>query len=526
MKRSDVRTGLCRFFALSLALVASMASTSCSGYASQAGFELEDKSIIVRKGGDLQAALDKATPGDTIFLEAGATFRGAFKLPKKPGAEFITIRSSADDRELPPPGTRLDPAKYKDKLATIISDVPGEPAILGVDGAHHFRFIAIDFGPTIGGMYNIIQLGTGSEKSVDDLPHHIEFDRVWIHGSPTEGQRRGIAANGRHINVVNSHISEIKRKGDESQGIAVWASDGPVIIVNNFIEAAAENILFGGAGSYLKLVPTDCIVDSNHLSKPLEWLGTDWVVKNLFEIKNGRRITVTNNLMTNNWAMGQDGNALLFTTRADNGNATIIEDIEFSGNIVRGSSGGLNILGGEGAGGHRLTIRNNIFDDIGHEKWGGGGNLMKVTDWNGLVIENNTVMNAGSIAVAYGRPVRGFVFRSNIIFEGEYGFFGDDLGPGQKAIDRYFPGGTVTGNIIIGGSKESYREPNIFLSAIGQVGFENPSKGDYRLRSTSAYIKAAPGGKPIGAYLNPNLVGTKAPKIYGSAIDVKESIIP
>ena len=69
--------------------------------------------------------------------------------------------------------------------------------------------------------------------------------------------------------------------------------------------------------------------------------------------------------------MGQDGNAILFTTRADNGNATVIEDIEFSGNIVRGSGGGMNILGSEGAGGHRLTVRNNIFDDLDGSKWGG-----------------------------------------------------------------------------------------------------------------------------------------------------------
>mgnify|MGYP001236024116 FL=1 len=491
-------------------LTASIVPAACSGYASEIGLEYGDKSITVRKGGNLQVAIDKAEPGDTIYLEAGATFKGAYRLPNKSGAEFITIRSSAADEELPPAGTRLDPAKYQDKLATIISDVLGEPAILGVNGAHHFRFIAIEFGPTIGGMYDIIRLGTGSEKSVDELPHHIEFDRVWIRGSQTEGQRRGIAANGRHIRVENSHISDIKRKGDESQGIAVWASDGPVTIVNNFIEAAAENILFGGAGSHLKLVPTDCVVDSNHLSKPLEWLGTDWVVKNLFEIKNGRRISVTNNLMTHNWAMGQDGNALLFTTRADNGNATIIEDIEFSGNIVRGSGGGLNILGGEGAGGHRLTIRNNVFEDIGAKRWGGGGNLMKVTDWNGLVIENNTILNSGSIAIAYGRPVRGFVFRSNIIFEGEYGFFGDDLGPGQKAIDRYFPSGTMTGNIIIGGKRETYREPNIYLDSIDQVGFEAPVKGDYRLRPTSPYFRAGPGGKPIGAFLDPTHVGTRS----------------
>ncbi|NOT49046.1 MAG: hypothetical protein HOP17_15000, partial [Acidobacteria bacterium] len=453
-------------------IVACFCVAGCSSYVAGSGLEFGEKTITVRKGGDFQAALDRAVPGDSIILEAGATFAGAFKLPRKTGAELIIIRSSAPDDRLPPPGIRFDPVKTAAVVPKLVSDVKGEPVISAVDGAHHFRFIGVEFGPTVEGLYDIIRIGTGQEKSAEELPHHIEFDRVWIHGSKTEGQRRGIAANGRHIRIINSYISDIKRKGDESQGIAAWATDGPIEITNNYIEGAAQSILFGGASSALKLVPTDCTVDSNHLNKPIDWKGTDWVVKNIFEVKNGKRIKVTNNLMTNNWAMGQDGNAILFTTRADNGAATIIDEIEFSGNIVRGTGGGMNILGGEGSGGHRLTVRNNIFDDIDGKKWGGGGHFMKVTDWDGLVIENNTIIQKSNISVAYGAPVKGFVFRNNIVFENEYGIFGDGLGSGQRAIDKYFPGGTVTGNIIVGGKRELYREANIFPSSFEQIGFE------------------------------------------------------
>ncbi len=495
-----------QFLLILLATVTALAG--CSDYVAGSGLEFSDKTITVRKGGDFQAALDQALPGDTIILEAGATFVGAFKLPRKNGDEFVTIRSSAPDAQLPSPGMRIDPLKHKAFLPKLLSDVKGEPVIAAVDGAHHFRFVAVEFGPTIEGMYDIIRIGTGQEKAVEELPHHIEFDRVWIHGSRTEGQRRGIAANGRHIKISNSYISDIKRKGDESQGIAAWATEGPIEIVNNYIEGAAQSILFGGAGSTLKLVPSDCIVDSNHLNKPVEWKGTDWVVKNVFEIKNGKRIRVTNNLMTNNWAMGQDGNAILFTTRADNGDATIIDEIEFSGNVVRGTGGGMNILGGEGSGGHRLTIRNNIFDDIDGQKWGGAGHFMKLTDWNGLVIENNTIIQKNNIAVLYGEPVKEFVFRNNIVSENEYGFHGDGVGSGQRAIDKFCPGGVVTSNIIVGGNKALYREPNIFLASFDQVGFEN-LPGLYRLRANSPYLKAGFGGKRIGADLDAAKVGTK-----------------
>lgn len=491
---------------IKLILILSVLSvmTGCSGYVSGTSLEFAEKTIIVKRGGDFQAALEKAVPGDTILLEAGVTFSGAFTLPKKNGAEFVTIRSSASNDKLPSDGKRLDPQKYLDQLPKIVSDVKGEPAILAVEGAHHYRFVAVEFGPTIEGLYDIIRIGTGQEKSIDELPHHIEFDRVYIHGHPTLGQRRGIAANGKHIRVVNSHISDIKRKGDESQGIAAWATDGPIEITNNYIEAAAENILFGGAGSNLKLVPTDCIVDSNHLNKPLAWRESDWVVKNLFEIKNGRRIKVTNNMMTNNWAMGQDGNAILFTTRADNGIATIIEDIEFSGNVVRGSGGALNILGGEGSGGHRLTIRNNVFDDIDGKKWGGAGHFMKVTDWNVLKIENNTILQKGNITVAYGNSIRGFTFRKNIVFENEYGMFGDNLGSGQKAIDKYFPAGVFADNLIVGGRKDLYRDSNLFAASLSEIGFTDAANGDFRLRPGNSYAKAQ-----VGANIEISKVGTR-----------------
>ena len=349
--------------------------------------------ILVKAGQDLQAALDRAVPGDTVMMEAGATFKGSFQLPKKSGEAFITIRSSAPDELLPPPGARMDPDKYQTQLPKLSSD-SASPVIRTSAGAHHYRFIGLEFGGTREGVGNIIQIGTGSERKEEEIPHHLEFDRVYIHATSPLGQRRGIAANGRHIKIVNSHISGIVREGDESQAIAAWATDGPIEIVNNYLEAAAENILFGGGASELKLVPSDILVERNHLNKPDQWRGTKWVVKNLFEIKNGRRIKVRNNLMTNNWGMGQDGTAILFSTRADNGPATIIEDVEFTDNIIRNSDNGISVFAEEGSGGHRLTIRNNLFDRIGKRGAEGSGRFMKSTSWKGLVIENNTIINS------------------------------------------------------------------------------------------------------------------------------------
>ena len=63
----------------------------------------------VAAGGNLQQAIDNAQPGDTIALEAGATYTGNFVLPNKSGSDWITIRT-AGATGLPGDGERVSPA--------------------------------------------------------------------------------------------------------------------------------------------------------------------------------------------------------------------------------------------------------------------------------------------------------------------------------------------------------------------------------------------------------------------------------
>ena len=65
----------------------------------------------VRSGDDLPTILKKANCGDTIQLQAGATFTGVFTLPAKncDDSHWMIIRTSAPDSALPPEGTRITP---------------------------------------------------------------------------------------------------------------------------------------------------------------------------------------------------------------------------------------------------------------------------------------------------------------------------------------------------------------------------------------------------------------------------------
>jgi hypothetical protein len=253
--------------------------------------------IDVPAGGSLQSALNNVQRGGTIRLAAGATYVGNFTLPAKPGTDYILITTATS---LPAPGTRINPL-YKPALATIRSANTAS-ALVTAAGASYYRIVGVAFEANQNGSGDVITLGRDSQTTLAEVPHHIELDRILIAGHATAGQKRGISANATHVVISNSDIRDIKAAGQDSQAIAAWNTPGPVEIRNNYLEAAGENIMFGGSGINIPgAVPSDIVVERNVLTKKQEWRGTAWTVKNLFELKNARRVVVRGNLMQYNW---------------------------------------------------------------------------------------------------------------------------------------------------------------------------------------------------------------------------------
>src|SRR5207249_4012910 len=148
--------------------------------------------------------------------------------------------------------------------------------------------------------------------------------------------------------VINSYISEIKTVGQDSQAICGWNGPGPFTISNNYLEAAGENVLIGGADpSIPNLTPSDITFTRNYLAKQVAWRTQGWQLKNLFELKNAQRVVVDGNLMEYNWEAAQAGYAVLFTPRNDGGTApwTVVQHVQFTNNIVRHVSSAVSILG-------------------------------------------------------------------------------------------------------------------------------------------------------------------------------------
>jgi hypothetical protein len=227
-RRVSVRPYSC-LAALVLALLAESRATAATRY--------------VAAGGDFQAALNAAQPGDEIVLAAGARFVGAFSLPIKPFGPVITIRSSATL-----PERRVTPADGE-LLPTIASGAVLS-ALTGT-GASNWRLDGLRFESNLNGEGNVIGLQDAT---------NIAMDRLLIVAG-AQGQKRGIMGNGSQITLTRSHIANIWRTGQDSQAFCAWDGPGPYTVRDNFLEAASENVMFGGANSRsADRIPSDILV--------------------------------------------------------------------------------------------------------------------------------------------------------------------------------------------------------------------------------------------------------------------------
>jgi hypothetical protein len=466
--------------------------------------------VPVPAGADLQAAINAARPGDELLLTAGVVYTGNFRLPVIAGTTYITIRT--DSAALPRPGVRVSPADTG-QLAKIKSP-NASPALTTAEGAHHWRIENVEFPSTAGGSGDIIVLGSGSQTDAAQMPRDLVFDRVYIHGDPAAGQKRGIALNSGYTEIINSYIADIKATSVDSQAICGWNGTGPYLIENNYLEAAGENVMFGGADPTVwNLVPSDITLRGNTLSKPTAWKAAAWSVKNIFELKNARRVLVEGNILENIWKAGQAGFAVQITPRNQGGKApwSTVEDITFRSNVIRHAGSAINISGWDDlqASGQaqRIQIVNNLVFDIDTARWGGSGIFVQIGNSpRNLVIERNTVVHSGTVLNIYGSKgsapwvIEGFAFRDNLVKHNLYGVKGDGLAVGQHTLSAYFSNLVFDRNVLAGGSPSAYPAGNYFpTESEFLAAFANAAAEDYSLVASTPLRTAASDGGAVGA---------------------------
>jgi hypothetical protein len=470
--------------------------------------------IVLQAGDDLQEAINNARFGDTIALQGGATFTGPIMLLDKGAgtgtdADFITIRT-ANLSGISGEGERIKP---DGNMARIVA--PGSSSAIGTrEKAHHYKFIGVEFAPAQNSdyVYNLIDLGASDYRTTSQFPHHLVFDRCYVHSTGLNKARRGFALNSGETSIINSYVSGFAGAGDETQAIAGWNGPGPFHIINNYLEGGAEVLLFGGSDPSIQgLVPSDIEIRRNLFHKRAEWAGKA-TIKGTFELKNAKRVVVDGNIIDT----GIRVTAFVITVRNQNGGApwSTIEDVQIVNNIVRHASTGVNILGSDdqhpGQEAKRISIVNNLFLDLVSP-----GDIAYFLQMNGaesVTVSHNTVQQAGNIISSYGSPTKNFSFINNIVQYNSYGIACFIQGGSclESAFCRCLPNATVKGNVIADNANASAGGPiqnnfplgNLFVASYEKIGFINYAADNWQLTPTSSIRRRATDGKDPGVDFN------------------------
>jgi hypothetical protein len=432
--------------------------------------------VNVPSGSNLQTAINNASLGTTLMLQAGATY-GAVTLPNKSGSGWIYIVSNGT---LPALGNRVTPAQAS-QLAKI--QVSTQPGISTSSGAHHYRFVGIEVSLTGTLTMAVVDLSSGGPST---QPHHIILDRCYIHGTSSGTHRRGVQLHGAHLAIINSHVSDFHEAGADSQAIVSWSGTGPLKIQNNFASAAGENILFGGADPTGSVGPSDIELRGNYLFKPTSWKGSSWTVKNLLEFKNSRRVLAEGNVLENNWEAAQNGFSILVTPRNQEGGCPSCgtQDITFRRNILINGQQGINILGDDNEQPSTRTARI-LFQD---NRFGvccvngdSGRGFMTTRGPVDVVFDHNTWPTLGQQSFHENSPkAAGFVFTNNIIPNGSWGLIGTNSPTAAEVFAEQFANAVWTGNALVGSSSNGYPAGNFFPSSVAgatQTGIDGKPVG-------------------------------------------------
>lgn len=264
-------------------------------------------------GAQLQTDLNDAAAGgcangDVIELQAGTTYTttSSFNLPARSGSStgwVYIISSDAPEiggSGLPAAGTRVCPiASIGPSCSTTNTSLTamaslrssesgfGGPLLSRSTGAAYYRLVGLDLelidaNASEGNTYYVVEFNNG-DTSVSTLAQHITIDRCYIDGSPSYGVTHAINLDGQYIEITESYFgTHVFQVGDaDTNDIAAWNSIGPYRIYDNYLQAAGETTIFGGADTSLPSPsePSD-ITETNNSFYKAYFVGTGSVTDN------------------------------------------------------------------------------------------------------------------------------------------------------------------------------------------------------------------------------------------------------
>ena len=234
--------------------------------------------IVVPAGGSIQAAISAAKYGDTILLQAGATYDtpgvfSSFNLtdkgapPTNTDADYITITTSdpsgiaAALSNYPHSDTRITPAMAANMPR--VRTIGSFPVFWINRNSKYWRIKGLNI-TTAPGAHSIRLIGLGEDtpRGRAEFPDHIDIEQNWIHPHEEDGTPLSSsnivrsAENAIYLEGTNIRIRQNAMQGfvgRDSGGhtltsaghlMTTWADN--VLVENNLIEAWTYSIFYGG----------------------------------------------------------------------------------------------------------------------------------------------------------------------------------------------------------------------------------------------------------------------------------------
>ncbi|MGH9515751.1 MAG: hypothetical protein ACRD3P_08750 [Terriglobales bacterium] len=442
----------------------------------------------------------------------------------------------------------------------------GVPVLRLADGANHYRIgPGLELTRASGDGIHYALVGRRQDTATKGI-NHVVIDRDWIHGTPVDETVRGVFTAGwTYAAIVDSYINDLHCVAaigtcTDSQAISGGVGDipeGPLKIENNFLEAGAENILFGGGRG--SIVPSDITISHNHLSKPLIWMPGQtgfvggmnddprkcarfntpglcpFIVKNLFEIKNAQRVLFEGNILENSWpGFTQRGASIVLQVVSQGGSgnpSATVADITIRYNRASHTASGIVIAAPSPGSAAmpkleaRISIHDDEFDDISPAYQNGVTHNVGVAfqltrgpkspPLHDITIDHVTMLmqhpeHLMILGAPLNDPLVNFVFTNNVVSSPpDLAIIG--IGPaapcgsgGQTNVERWencTSHGIFAHNVLIGASG-AWPHKNFLDRSLNEVGFaiHNDGRGgDYHLATTSRHKLSASDGRDPGA---------------------------
>lgn len=417
--------------------------------------------VNVSTAAGLQTAINDSS-GPTLILAVPGTYLGNFQLRNKTldADKWIVIRADTADANLTPsskPWILPAQASYMVKLQALDTLLP---ALDCDDTSHGYWLAGVEFLPnTANPDRDLCILGRGNMTLASQQPDRITFQSCYLHGSVAGGGHRGILFNGSNGIIRESYFAEFWEVGRDCQALCMINGAGPLLVLNNYLEASGENILIGGGDpSITNQVPSNITIRGNHFFKPLSWqVDHPGSVKNIFELKNAAVVLIENNVFENCWVDAQSGHAIVFTIRNQDNTApwSVVRDVTFRYNIIKNVDGAsINLLGKDDINtsvqGTNMVIEHNLCLDCEH-----GLNLNNC--YRPTTIRHNTWPTLGGRFMYWigdVMPSGNLTCQDNVIGASEYGIIADGYSTPIPTLDNWAPGSTFTHNVIEHGPSE------------------------------------------------------------------------